>query len=227
MKKTPENPEKTNIPFFKHVIISDSNLTNIDIPSDHMRISLIDLSNNPIESFSSLPLLINLETIIANDTLINTFEGVVEQPRISSLFLFNTPIASSHYFYLMALIAFGHTLKVINNEQVTLQNLDDHLKYAPLLRQYICRGYLIINLDPSISLFNPNTKSQMNFTAHPSQSFFEIRSDKQEENLDEFVISSVCPSKRKNRPDPITILKHHKNQLTKFHTIQKRQISLH
>lgn len=231
------SPTQDTKVFPKSIIVPNKNLEEIPIPSDPTYVSFIDFANNPIKSFSNLPQLKNLEKIIGDNTLIDTFEGVVEQPYLSILSLVNTPISKRKYFILMALIAFGYSLKVINDNTITTRDLDSQLKYGPIIRDYIIQGYVIEHLRPEIILFKPSDESEITVPYSPSKSYF----DPQENDRSIFSspMSTTALSRKdfddlvqsrhhqKVKPDPIDILNYHKAALERFHgSLQGKKVTL-
>ncbi|KAK8894033.1 hypothetical protein M9Y10_022465 [Tritrichomonas musculus] len=215
------------------IIVPNQNLEDIPIPSDPILVSYIDCSNNPIKTFKKLPQLKNLEKILGDNTLLESFEGVVEQPSLAVLSLSNTPISEHKYFVLMALIAFGHSLQVVNDEVITTRDLDNQLKYGPIIRDHIFKGYIIARLKPVIELVKPDDGSKLTLSYSPTKSYFS--SGEKESNIFNSPMSSISLTKKdfdelvkphhvkKIQRDPIDILNYHKAAVARFQGSLQRE----
>ncbi|OHT01113.1 hypothetical protein TRFO_01703 [Tritrichomonas foetus] len=201
-------------PYPKKLIVPNQKLHQIPIPKNPTRISFIDFSNNPIKSLSNLPQITTLEKLSGDDTKINSFYGVVEQPHLTSLSLFNTPISQCKYFKLMASIAFGHALKIVNDDPLTIRDLDDQFRYGPIIRKHLVQGYIIESLTPTIDLRSTIDNSRLTLLYKPSKSYFDINDE--EEDIDDVVLSAFKSAPRRVSRDPVDILNYHKAALEKF-----------
>lgn len=231
-------PAESSKVFPKNIIVRNRNIESIPIPSETGLISFIDFSNNPIRSIQNLPQLKNLEKIVGDNTLIESFEGVVEQPYLSILSLLDTPISKRKYFILMALIAFGHSLNVINDNAITTRDLDNQLKYGPIIHDYIFQGYIIESLKPTIILVKQSDGSKVSVSYSPSKSFFDLQENEKSIFSSPFSATTLSrrdfddlvqsPHHKKIKPDPIDILNYHKAALEKFHgSLQGKKVALH
>ena len=198
----------------KELIVPNQNLEFIPIPENPNRLSRIDISENPIRTLENIPKINTLLEIIGNNTNIDSFYGVSEQPHLTTLSLINTPISQNPYFKMMASIVFGHSLKFVNNEALTIKDLDDQLRYGPTLRKYLFEGFVINTLEPTIQLYNPSNDITETVNFKPSRSFLDPV--KEEEDINDIVLSAFKPKQNKQRRDPIDILNYHKKALAKF-----------
>lgn len=232
------SPSQTSVVFPKSIIVPNQELENIPIPPDPSLVNFIDISGNPIKTLQSLPQLKNLEKIIGDNTLIESFEGVIEQPNLTIISLVNTPISKSKYFILMTLIAFGHSLNIVNDYAITTRDLDNQLKYNSIIHDYIFKGYIIEQLKPMITLIKPSDGSKLTLPYSPSKSYFDqVENEKSifsspmsttsltRKDFDDLVQSH---HHKKVKPDPIDILNYHKAALERFHgSLQKKKFHSH
>ncbi|EAX92591.1 hypothetical protein TVAG_496250 [Trichomonas vaginalis G3] len=127
---------------------------------DYSRYSeTVNLSHNPINTFDSLPQLSNVQNLIFDDTKLESFLKCRLQPEIESFSCLNTPLASSKFLPLMAIIAFGENVKVVNGSKVTQKTLKEAQTYHEELYPYIVEGWVITSLSP-IKVYNPITKEK-------------------------------------------------------------------
>lgn len=184
---------------------SNKNLSTIPVEKLPIGLENLSLSNNPITDISCLPKFHCLVRLSLDGTLIYTFEGVVDQPRLSSVSLINTPISTLQYFRLMASVAFGRSVVVINGEPLSI--LDETLRdtYGPIIKSWIFQGYVVISIEPLV-LYNPKTKEKRNIYLGPIGSdFVDVTNEKGEmdELVDEVINdihSHANPRKPKRSP---------------------------
>ena len=131
-----------------------------NINSDAAKI--INVSNNPISSFEGIKEYPNLTYLICKNTKIETFQGAKIQPSLQTLTLSGSPLSRETFCRVMALIAFGNSLKTI--DQVAIRESDRTLAqtFSSQLRPFIISGWVITSRNP-IKIFNSATKQRKTF----------------------------------------------------------------
>lgn len=122
----------------------------------------LSFSSNPIDSWKTLPSLPFLKYLEMNNTKISSFQYAQKQPTIETINLKNTPISNYAHFQLMAIIAFGRTLKILNGSRIPLQIRRRGHELASSLYPYLFNSWIIINDRPLI-LFNTITRQRTKF----------------------------------------------------------------
>lgn len=145
---------------------SNKNLKAIPVEKLPNALENLSISNNPISDLSILPRFHTLLRLSCDGTLIFTFEGVVDQPRLNSVSLINTPISTLPCFRLMASIAFGRSVVMINGEPLSISDGILRDTYGPVIKSWLFKGYVVISLDPLI-IYNPKTKERKKLNIGP------------------------------------------------------------
>ena len=139
-----------------------SKITGIKFPENTL---LINLQDNELASLDGLPTIKTLRYLQLDGNPIKSFAATKAQPGLRWLSLKGAPITKNPYFTLMALIAFGPNVVVINNTKVDefLQNMAKAMTHR--LRPSIRQGLVISNLKP-LRMYKPSTRHK---TAVPDQ----------------------------------------------------------
>lgn len=139
-----------------------SKITGIKFPENTL---LINLQGNELASLDGLPTIRTLRYLQLDGNPIKSFAATKAQPGLRWLSLKGAPITKNPYFTLMALIAFGPNVVVINNTKIDeyLQNMAKAMTHR--LRPSIRQGLVIANLKP-LRMYKPSTKHK---TAVPDQ----------------------------------------------------------
>ena len=128
---------------FRH--LSLSSLDGMDIMPF---LSKLDLSNNVLSNFYGMPTHPNLSELCINDNRITSFLGMSHQPNLEVLTMLRNPICAHPFFRIMALLACGEHLSVINQtpvsqeERLTCANLGGSGGWAA---QCISYGWIGLN----------------------------------------------------------------------------------
>ena len=211
--------------------LSWKNLQAISASDIPKKIEILDLSNNSIQNLRNLPRIPTLNKLICSNTMIFTFDGVVDQPRLSIVDFRNTPLTILPYYRIMASIAFGRSVDVIDDISISVNEIALRDKIGPITKRFIVEGYCIMSLDPII-LYNPITKTRKRIAAGPiGVADFDADCEAREEDLyaDEVLIeiaSHAIQKKKKSNKKPlpktnIEKLTYHGDNLIAYGAVKK------
>ena len=136
---------------------ANRNLSQIPNISPNARVLKLNISRNPITDFRGMNTYRSLGSLMADDTKLLSFKGLVPQNDISQISARRTPLGTSQYFPLMSLIAFGDQLVVVNNQTITDGQRERANKLRPFVYGYLADGWVLLNLCP-IVLMDPVTR---------------------------------------------------------------------
>lgn len=119
----------------------------------------VNLSHNPIATLEFLPTLTDFRALIFDDTKLESLLKAVPQPEIEQFSCINAPLAANKFLPIMAVIAFGTNLKVVNGTKITPKIIKDAQTLQVDLYPYIIEGWVIASLSP-LKLINPLTKEK-------------------------------------------------------------------
>lgn len=132
------------------------------IPEIKERVVLLrlDISENPIKNFEGMSTKYSVESIVANNTKIISFEGIVPQQNLVSISATGSPLGGNPCFPIMSLILFGDSLTSVNGKRVALQER----KLANFLKMYVIddliEGWVLTSTTPTVILINPVTRKR-------------------------------------------------------------------
>jgi len=146
-------------------------------------ISILNCSNNPILSLSSLPSMPKLKKLLLENTKISSFEKARPQHSLVSVSFIGSPISNNFYLDIMCLVVFGQQLRYVNGSKI----MESMIKYAREIKNYVkdylLDGWIITNNCP-LCVSNPKTKKSLSFP--------------QNENSNEdvnYMLSDISPQK--------------------------------
>ena len=119
----------------------------------------INFSHNPIKLMDGLPQLNGFQTLILDDTKLESFAGAKTQPGLESFSCVNTPLGNSQYLSLMSLIVLGDQLKFVNNVKVSQKALNQAKQFKEDLYSYLTQGWVLTNTSP-LRIANVQTKQR-------------------------------------------------------------------
>ncbi|EAY20758.1 hypothetical protein TVAG_391420 [Trichomonas vaginalis G3] len=131
-----------------------------EIPNDDF--TMLVLASNPLKTFNGLNSYENLHELSVNKTKIETFEGAVEIPHLQKFTCYQAPLEKINYLRIMAIIAFGKSLIVVNNVPIPEKERQFADQYADTIRTYIQSGFVITSMNP-LRIHNPKTKERKTF----------------------------------------------------------------
>ena len=132
-------------------------LTEIPQIPKGTRLLKLNVSNNPITDLRGMNQYRCLEALIADNTKLLSFKGAVPQQKMTQISAKKTPLGSLRLFPLMALIAFGDDLTVINDQTVTDSQRLRASKLRPFIADYLIDGWVVMSLCPVV-LLDPVTR---------------------------------------------------------------------
>jgi hypothetical protein len=130
----------------------------------------LDLSDNPLRDFTGLPALPFLKVLRVDNTDIQSFKGALLFPSLETLSIREAPVTRNPHFTLMALLAFGTTVTVLNGRYLSAERirpaLDPEVRrwFLPWLRE----GYVIVDLQQKL-VWQPGAKSQVLLDLPPDE----------------------------------------------------------
>ena len=136
---------------------ANRNLSQIPNISPNARVLKLNVSRNPITDLRGMNTYRSLASLMADDTKLASFKGLVPQSDMSQISARRTPLGTSQYFPLMSLIAFGDQLVVVNNQTITDGQRERANKLRPFVYGYLADGWVLLNLCP-IVLMDPVTR---------------------------------------------------------------------
>lgn len=135
------------------------NLSGLDITSlaelgTQKYLKILNISHTSLESLETLPSQPNMQQIIADDTQICSYVGLMRHPKLKSVSFLNTPIAEDdHKFRLTMLVLVGQMLSVINGVPVSAKERIEASKYPLIARNLIEANWEIQEPVPSAEDF--------------------------------------------------------------------------
>ena len=139
--------------------LSSKEYTSIPASEIPKGIETLDISNNPLINLKNLPRIPTLTKIVCTNSTLFSFEGAVDEPRLSVIDFQNCPVSVLPYYRLMASIAFGRTVDVIDDISLSVYEISLRDKYGPVIKRYVVDGYCLMSIEPII-LYNPKTKQK-------------------------------------------------------------------
>lgn len=151
----------------------------------------LDISKNNLKDFTGFKIFPNLELLNASENKIKTFNGACECPSLESIVLRNNPISNETYLKLMALIAFGMSLKRVNQQDISTSEYDAAEILIPKVQKFIQSGWVFTSIEP-IKLLNPITRKRKTVFMNVSirQAILEKKMEQSEISVVERKVSS-------------------------------------
>lgn len=112
-------PTKDASGFLSALNVADLGLTNFVGLEGYSHLEVLDARRNRLVHFYGLPTLPSLRYFHVDENHITSFLGMSHQPSLEMITLENNPICDHPKFRLLALLACGENLKVINHTPVT------------------------------------------------------------------------------------------------------------
>lgn len=122
-------------------------------------INEIIIANTPISSFKGMESNESLETLNCDNTKIKSFEGACYQPNLVSINLGNTPVQKYTHYRIMALVAFGNSLRIIDHVTVKKHERISSKQIAEQIREYIRSGWILMMHTP-LKLVHSETRAR-------------------------------------------------------------------
>ena len=114
------------------------------------KLQILDISNSEVESLVTMQPQPVLKEIIADDSLLNSFAGISQHPRLSSFSFRGTPLYHVKNSRLAAIVVIGPRATSINGEPVTRKERRIAETYPPAARYLIEAGWVLQHPPPNI-----------------------------------------------------------------------------
>ena len=132
-------------------------ITEIPAIAKGTRLLKLNVSNNPIRDLSGMLPYRSLKSFLADNTKLVSLKGAAPQRHMKQISAKKTPLGSLRFFPLMALIAFGDDLTVVNDQTVSAGLIDRARRLRPFVADFLLEGWVIMSLNP-ITLLDPVTR---------------------------------------------------------------------
>ena len=120
--------------------------------------TIFDVSGRPITSFRGLLSLPSLKFLVMNNTQISTFEHAPLLPNLVSFSCRGAPLASQKHLHIMAVMAFGDSLRTVNGLRIdsTIHLLGSAYQ---AYRGYLVDGFVVAEITP-LKVVHPRTRQR-------------------------------------------------------------------
>lgn len=145
-----------------NISYANQNLKNLNKVSNSVPIDKLDLSGNPITTFSGLRVFPSLFNLDCSNTQLMSFQDFPKQTGIKIFNCKKTPISHRSNLDLMAAITFGESIEKVNGTVI-----NDTIKYtasklSDTIRPFLVKGWIILGLNP-VKILNIQTRKRKTF----------------------------------------------------------------
>lgn len=176
----------------KFLIMTGQGLVSFPDLGKNSEIEILDLSNNPIDNFETLPTIPSLKYLTLDSTEIYSFYRAQSQPSLTKLSIQNTPLSKYQFINIMTIIVYGFQINQVNKNFVSKNELKIAFQMADFLRPYLLRGWILVGID-KIQLFHPLTHQRMTLKLRKEANISTYRSSQSFSSS-----AKHCSSKKKN-----------------------------
>eukprot|EP00960_Hanusia_phi_P049496 759578-Hanusia_phi.AAC.1 len=123
--------------------IRSLSLTSLKGIGVHAEVKRIYMQNNLLTSFEGWEFQPSLEELHAEENFLESFRGACEQPKLESVWLQGNPIARCYCYRIMAICAFGKSLRYIDGQAVKKEEAEKAHALGVVAAEAIRDGWLV------------------------------------------------------------------------------------
>ncbi|EKX54157.1 hypothetical protein GUITHDRAFT_100404 [Guillardia theta CCMP2712] len=123
--------------------IRSLSLTSLKGMGMHAEVKRIYMQNNLLTSFEGWEFQPSLEELHAEENFLESFRGVCEQPKLESIWLQGNPITRCYCYRVMAICAFGKSLRYIDGQAVKKEEAEKAQALGAMAAEAVRDGWLV------------------------------------------------------------------------------------